>query len=35
MQLKDIESLKIRCGKQHFDTLKVDYDVATSAAEIH
>jgi type III restriction enzyme len=35
MQLKDVESLKIRCGKQHFDTLKVDYDVATSAAEIH
>lgn len=35
MQLRDVESLKIRCGKQHFSTLKVDYDVATAAAEIH
>jgi type III restriction enzyme len=35
MQLRDIESLKIRCGKQHFDTLDVDYDVATAVSEIH
>jgi type III restriction enzyme len=35
MQLRDSESLKIRCGKEHFQSLSVDYDVATSASDIH
>jgi type III restriction enzyme len=35
LQLRDVEWQKIRCGKEHFTTLKVDYDVATSASEVH
>jgi type III restriction enzyme len=34
MDLRDTESLKIRCGKQHFTTLGVDYAVATRAGDV-
>jgi len=28
-----MENLKIACARRHFETLEVDYDVATSAEE--
>jgi hypothetical protein len=28
------ENQKIACGRKHFDTLGVDYDVVTSLAEV-
>jgi len=28
------ETSKIACGRKHFDTLGVNYDVATSLAEV-
>jgi type III restriction enzyme len=34
MDLRDTESLKIRCGKQHFTILGVDYAVATRAGDV-
>ena len=33
-KLRNIEADKIRCGRKHFETLKVDFDVVTSAEEI-
>ncbi len=33
-KLRNIEADKIRCGRKHFETLKVDFDVVTSAKEI-
>lgn len=33
-KLRNIEAEKIRCGRRHFETLDVDFDVVTSAAEI-
>jgi type III restriction enzyme len=33
-KLRNIEAEKIRCGRKHFETLKVDFDVVTSASEI-
>jgi type III restriction enzyme len=28
------ESQKVLCGRKHFDTLEVDFDVVTSLAEV-
>jgi len=28
-----MENLKIACARRHFETIEVDYDVATSAEE--
>jgi type III restriction enzyme len=33
-KLRNIEAEKIRCGRKHFETLKVDFDVVTSAKEV-
>ena len=33
-KLRNIEAEKIRCGRKHFETLKVDFDVVTSASEV-
>jgi len=33
-KLRNIEAEKIRCGRKHFETLKVDFGVVTSAGEI-
>jgi type III restriction enzyme len=33
-KLRNIEAEKIRCGRRHFETLKVDFDVVTSAKEV-
>ena len=33
-KLRNSEAEKIRCGRKHFETLKVDFDVVTSAAEV-
>ena len=33
-RLRNIEADKIRCGRKHFETLNVDFDVVTSAREI-
>ena len=33
-KLRNSESEKIRCGRKHFETLKVDFDVVTAAGEI-
>jgi type III restriction enzyme len=33
-KLRGIESEKIRCGRKHFESLKVDFDVVTSAREV-
>jgi type III restriction enzyme len=33
-KLRNAEAEKIRCGRKHFDTLQVDFDVVTSAAEV-
>lgn len=33
-KLRNIEAEKIRCGRKHFETLKVDFAVVTSASEI-
>ena len=33
-KLRNIEAEKIRCGRKHFETLKVDFDVVTSVSEI-
>ncbi len=33
-KLRNIEAEKIRCGRKHFETLEVDFDVVTSAGEI-
>jgi type III restriction enzyme len=33
-KLRNSEAEKIRCGRKHFETLKVDFDVVTSAGEI-
>lgn len=33
-KLRNIEAEKIRCGRKHFETLKVDFAVVTSAAEV-
>ena len=33
-KLRNIEAEKIRCGRKHFETLKVDFDVVTSAREV-
>jgi len=33
-KLRNIEAEKIRCGRKHFETLKVDFDVVISASEI-
>jgi len=30
MQLRGFENAKINCGARHFETIGVDYDVATS-----
>jgi type III restriction enzyme len=30
-KLRNIEAEKIRCGRKHFETLKVDFDVVTAA----
>lgn len=32
--LRETEAAKIKCGKAHFDTLKVDYNVVSSALEV-
>lgn len=33
-KLRNIEAEKIRCGRKHFETLNVDFDVVTSAKEL-
>ena len=33
-KLRNIEAEKIRCGRKHFETLKVDFDVVTSAKQV-
>lgn len=33
-KLRNIEADKIRCGRKHFEALKADFDVVTSAAEV-
>jgi type III restriction enzyme len=33
-KLRNAEAEKIRCGRKHFESLKVDFDVVTSAKEI-
>jgi type III restriction enzyme len=33
-KLRNIEAEKIRCGRKHFETLNVDFDVVTSASEV-
>jgi len=33
-KLRNSEAEKIRCGRKHFETLKVDFDVVTAANEI-
>jgi type III restriction enzyme len=33
-RLRNIEAEKIRCGRRHFETLKVDFDVVTNASEV-
>ena len=33
-KLRNIEAEKIRCGRKHFETLKVDFDVVTAASEV-
>lgn len=33
-KLRNVEAEKIRCGRKHFETLKVDFDVVTSAKEV-
>jgi len=33
-KLRNSEAEKIRCGRKHFEALKVDFDVVTSASEI-
>jgi type III restriction enzyme len=33
-KLRGSEAEKIRCGRKHFETLHVDFDVVTSAAEV-
>ncbi|MEO8350991.1 MAG: type III restriction endonuclease subunit R, partial [Chthoniobacteraceae bacterium] len=33
-KLRGTEAEKIRCGRKHFDSLGVDFDVVTSAKEI-
>jgi restriction endonuclease len=33
-KLRNIEAEKIRCGRKHFEMLKVDIDVVTSAKEV-
>ena len=34
MQLRGVESAKIKCGARHFETIGVDYDVAVSVGRI-
>ena len=34
MQLRGFESAKIKCGKRHFATIGVDYDVAVSVSDL-
>jgi hypothetical protein len=33
-KLRNSEAEKIRCGRKHFETLKVDFDVVTAAGEV-
>lgn len=33
-KLRNVEAEKIRCGRKHFETLEVDFDVVTSASEV-
>jgi type III restriction enzyme len=33
-KLRNIEAEKIRCGRKHFETLEVDFDVVTSASDV-
>ena len=33
-KLRNIEAEKIRCGRKHFETLNVDFDVVTSAKDV-
>ena len=33
-KLRNIEAQKIRCGRKHFETLNVDFEVVTSANDI-
>jgi len=33
-KLRNIEAEKIRCGRRHFETLEVDFDVVTTASDI-
>ena len=33
-KLRNIEAEKIRCGRRHFETLEVDFNVVTSSAEV-
>ncbi|MBN1621612.1 MAG: DEAD/DEAH box helicase family protein [Endomicrobiales bacterium] len=34
LQLRGLESAKIKCGSRHFETIGIDYDIVTTADEI-